>query len=82
MLNPDIMTIRQAAAKAKSEGMGYVSETALRRWVADGMLRVIPIGNRKLICWDTLLEFLRTGVEAPEIGLPTKARPTRIRRVS
>ena len=45
--------------------------------IADGMLRVVPVGNRNLICWDTLMEFLRTGVESSQIGLPRQVRTRR-----
>ena len=80
-MNPELLTIRQTAAKAKREGMYNITETGLRRWIAEGMLRVVPVGNRKLICWDTLMEFLRAGVESPEIGLPRQVRNRRGRMV-
>ena len=76
-MNPELLTIKQTAAKAKNEGMNNIAETGLRRWIADGMLRVVPVGNRNLICWDTLMEFLRTGVDSFQIGLPRQVRTRR-----
>lgn len=56
----DILTIRAAVARAKSEGFG-VSEHALRQWIAQGLLPVHKSGNRVLIYYPNLIVFLRTG---------------------
>lgn len=56
----ELDTIRGTVARAKAEGF-YVSEGALRAWVKDGKLPYVPRGNRKLIFWPALMEFIQTG---------------------
>lgn len=57
----ELATVNQTAERARTEGLG-VSETALRAWLADGKLAFVPVGNRKMIYWPTLLSFLEKGV--------------------
>lgn len=38
-----------------------VAETALREWIKKGKLAFVPVGNRRLIYWPTLLAFLANG---------------------
>lgn len=57
----DILTIRGAVARAKSEGM-IVSENAVRRWVAEKRFSVRKSGNRTLIYYPQFLEYLRSGL--------------------
>lgn len=56
----ELATIRETTKRCKDENLG-VSETALRRWVAEGRLPVIQVGNRRLIFYPALLEFLAHG---------------------
>lgn len=70
----ELNTIRNTAARARAEGLPLVTETALRGWIKAGLLPVIPVGNRQLICWEALLEFLRAGVISPGGGLPRPIR--------
>lgn len=54
----DVMTIREAAARAKAEGMP-VSEYTLRRWVNTGAIPVRNAGHKKLLCYSNLVRYLR-----------------------
>lgn len=65
----ELATINQTAARAQSEGLG-VTETALRSWLAAGVLPFVPVGNRRLIYWPTLLTFLAKGVTADNTPRP------------
>lgn len=59
----NLLTIRQAVARCKSEGMP-VSEYALRSWVRDGVITTRKIGTRNLIFYPDLIAYL-THSEAP-----------------
>ena len=65
----ELCTIRDTAARAKAEGLG-VSENALREWVASGALAFVPVGNRRLIFWPTLLAFLAEGEKVDAMPRP------------
>ena len=54
----NILTIREAIARAKAEGIP-VSETALRRWVKTGAVPVRRAGNKQLIYFPNLEKYLR-----------------------
>lgn len=54
----DIMTIRQAAARAKNDGLG-VSEYAIRQWVRLGVLPVRKAGSKHLLSYSNLVSYLR-----------------------
>lgn len=54
----DVMTIREAAARAKAEGLP-VSECALRRWIKSGAIPVRNAGNKKLLFYPNLVRYLR-----------------------
>ena len=54
----DVVTIREAVARAKAEGIP-VSETALRRWVKSGAVPVRKAGNKHLIYYPRLMAYLR-----------------------
>lgn len=56
----DVLTIRNAVLRARSENFD-ISEYAVRRWVAEGRLPVLHSGNRALIYYPSLLDFLRNG---------------------
>ena len=59
-LKSDVLTIRNAVLRARSENFD-ISEYAVRRWVAEGRLLVCRSGNRALIYYPSLLDFLRNG---------------------
>lgn len=54
----DILTIRQAVARARSEGLP-VAECALRRWVKTGELSVRWVGRKALVYYPGLVAFLQ-----------------------
>ncbi|MBR3973247.1 MAG: hypothetical protein IKJ99_04790 [Oscillospiraceae bacterium] len=55
---PDIVTIRQAAARAKSDGLA-ISEYAIRQWVRLGVVPVRKAGSKSLLSYTNLVSFLR-----------------------
>ena len=55
---PDVLTIRNAVARAKSEGYP-VSEYSLRAWVRSQQIPSVQAGNRVLLYYPNLLRFLR-----------------------
>lgn len=54
----DVLTIREAVARAKAEGIP-VSETALRRWIKSGAVPVRKAGNKQLLYFPNLEKYLR-----------------------
>lgn len=54
----NILTIREAIARAKAEGIP-VSETALRRWVKTGAVPVRRAGNKQLLFYPNLVRYLQ-----------------------
>lgn len=54
----DIMTIRDAAARAKEEGLP-VSEYTLRGWVKAGVIPIRRAGSKQLIYYPNLERYLR-----------------------
>lgn len=59
-ITSDVLTIRNAVLRARAENYD-ISEYAVRRWIAEGRLLVCRSGNRALIYYPSLLEFLRNG---------------------
>lgn len=55
---PDIVTIREAAARAKTDGLP-VSEYCIRQWVRLGVVPVRKAGNKNLLSYSNLVSFLR-----------------------
>ena len=55
---PDVLTIRNAVARAKAEGYP-VSEYSLRAWVRTHQIPTVQAGNRVLLYYPNLLHFLR-----------------------
>lgn len=55
---PDIVTIREAAAKAKADGLP-VSEYCIRQWVRLGALPVRKAGSKNLLSYSNLVSYLR-----------------------
>lgn len=54
----DILTIRAAVERAKAEGL-VVSEYAVRRWIDEEELSVRKSGNRTLIYYPLLRDYLK-----------------------
>lgn len=54
----NILTTREAIARAKAEGIP-VSETALRRWVKTGAVPVRRAGNKQLLFYPNLVRYLQ-----------------------
>lgn len=59
-ITSDVLTIRNAVLRARSENF-EISEHAVRRWIAEGSLPVRRSGNRALIYYPALLDYLRSG---------------------
>lgn len=53
-------TIQQIHQRLVSEGY-FVSRYALRQWVKSGAFPSVQSGNKILIAYDQVLEFLTTG---------------------
>ena len=53
----DVVSIREAVQRARSEGMP-VSEFSLRRWIKTGAVPVRKAGNKMLLYYPRLVEFL------------------------
>ena len=62
---PDVLTIRNAVARAKAEGYP-VSEYSLRAWVRSRKIPTVQAGNRVLLYYPNLLRFLRCESKAAE----------------
>lgn len=77
---PDIVTIRQAAARAKADGLP-VSEYCIRQWIRLGVLPVRKAGSKALLSYSNLVSYLRC--ENGQDNLPPAAVVTApgIRRV-
>ena len=54
----DVVTIREAVARAKAEGLP-ITENTLRRWVKSGAVPVRRAGNKQLIYFPNLERYLR-----------------------
>ena len=62
---PEVLTIRDAVARAKAEGYP-VSEYSLRAWVRSRQVPTVQAGNRALLYYPNLLCFLRCEVNGPK----------------
>ncbi len=58
-----ILTIRECICRLKEDGIS-ISEYALRQWIADGRIPVRKIGNRSLVYYPILLEYIRHGKDS------------------
>lgn len=54
----DVMTIREAAARAKAEGLP-VSEYTLRRWIKTGAVPARNAGSKMLLFYPNLVRYLQ-----------------------
>ena len=75
----NILTIREAIARAKAEGIP-VSETALRRWVKTGAVPVRRAGHKQLLFYPNLVRYLQC--EDGGDNRPVADAPGGIRRIS
>lgn len=75
---PDVLTIREAAARAKAEGLP-VSEYTLRVWVKARVIPVRRAGTKQLIYYPNLERYLRCE-DGGDIGPATVAEPANARR--
>lgn len=65
-----VATIPRTAARCKAEGIG-LSANQLRVLCKRGQLKHTQMGNKPLIYWPNLLEFLESGTPdppPPEVG--------------
>ena len=65
-----VATIPKTAARCKAEGIG-LSANQLRVLCKRGQLKHTQMGNKPLIYWPNLLEFLESGTPdppPPEVG--------------
>lgn len=54
----DIVTIREAVARAKVDGIP-VSEYTLRNWIKNGELSARKAGNKTLLYYPNLIKYLQ-----------------------
>lgn len=55
---PNVLTIREAVQRAKSDGLP-VSEHALRSWVRTGAVPTRKVGQKALLFYPNLVRFLQ-----------------------
>ena len=55
---PDVLTIREAVRRSKSDGMP-VSEYALRQWIRQGVIPTRRAGTKVLVFYPNLVSYLR-----------------------
>lgn len=55
--NRNLLSTNEAVARSKLEGIP-ITETALRRWIKDGTLKVAYTGRKALIYWPNLVKLL------------------------
>lgn len=54
----DVLTIREAAARAKAEGLP-ISEYSLRAWCRSGAIPVRRVGSKQLLYYPNLVRYLQ-----------------------
>ena len=64
--HPEIVTIREAVQRAQRDGMP-ISENALRCWIKSGDIPVRMAGNRALLYYPHLVNYLRYGEDEKEV---------------
>lgn len=55
---PDVLTIREAVQRAKTDGLP-VTEYTLRRWIKTGAIPVRNVGNKALLFYPNLVRYLQ-----------------------
>lgn len=63
----DVLTIKGTAARAKAEGLP-ISENALRVWIKQGQIPVVLAGNKQLVYYPNLVNFLTCGTKRGGTG--------------
>ena len=76
---PNVLTIREAVQRAKSEGLP-VSEYTLRHWVRIGAIPTRKVGQKALLYYPNLVRFLQCEDGGDNAPVPVAAAPG-IRRV-
>lgn len=73
---PDVVTIREAVARARSDSLP-VSEYTLRRWVRTGAIPVRLAGPKQLLYYPQLVRFItcEDGGDVQPIQAETGVRP-------
>lgn len=67
---PDVVTIREAVQRAKSDGMP-VSEYTLRRWIKSGEIPSRRAGTKTLVFYPNLVRYLQGGDDVrPIVAAP------------
>lgn len=74
----DVVTIREAVARAKAEGLP-ISEHTLRGWVKTGAIPVRNSGNKSLLFYPNLVRYLQCADGCD--NSPTAAETAGIRRI-
>ena len=59
----DIVTVREAAKRLYEDGI-YVSQYAIRKFIAEKAINVVKVGNKSLIYYPTLKKYI-TGRNMP-----------------
>ena len=55
---PNVLTIREAVHRAKSDGLP-ISEYTLRQWVRSGAIPARKVGQKALLFYPNLVRFLQ-----------------------
>ena len=55
---PDILSIREAAQRAKADGMP-ISEYTLRHWIRIGAIPTRKVGQKVLLFYPNLIKYLQ-----------------------
>ncbi len=78
----NVVTIREAVARARSEGLP-VSEYTLRRWIKTGAIPIRNAGRKALLYYPALVRFLTCadgGDIPPQTASATGCRPLPVTR--
>lgn len=72
----DVLTIREAVKRAKTEGLP-VSEYSLRRWIKTGVVPVRMAGAKQLLYYPQLVRFItcEDGGDVQPVQAETGVRP-------
>lgn len=76
---PNVLTIREAVQRAKDDGLP-VTEYTLRQWVRTGAIPIRKVGQKALLYYPNLVNFLQCADGADNPPISTVAVPC-IRRV-
>ena len=57
-MESDLLSPRGIVARAKAEGLSAISETTVRRWLKTGEVHAVYSGNRALIYWPAVYEYV------------------------